>query len=160
MDDIDETYPLNCEITEVSKYIARRKAEVYIPYIKDNDLVITADTLVLLHNHILGKPKDEIQAKEMLKQLAGNTHTVSTGICITTLAQQKVFSVETKVSFCPLSDNEIEYYISKYQPFDKAGAYGVQEWLGYICVNDIQGSFYNIMGLPMHELYAALKDFC
>ena len=127
--------------------------------LKDNDLVITADTVVIIGNEVLGKPKDEEDAKRMLRLISGKTHQVVTGVCLTTTKQQRHFSVSTDVTFKNLPENEINYYITKYKPFDKAGAYGIQEWIGYVAVEAINGSFYNVMGLPVRLLYQELKKF-
>lgn len=157
--DIDETYPDNLEGEEISLYIANKKAEAYKNLLKDNTLIITADTIVLLKNKVYGKPNNEEDAKRMLRELSGNTHQVVTGVCILTKTKQKNFAVTSDVQFTDLSESEIEYYVSKYKPLDKAGAYGIQEWIGYIGIEHISGSYFNVMGLPVQRLYRELQNF-
>ncbi len=154
--DLDESYPDTLQGEDIPLYICRSKAEAYKSSINPNELVITADTIVWLDGKVLGKPHDETDAKEMLKRLSGKTHIVITGVCLTTTEWQKNFAATTEVSFDNLTDKEIEYYVQKYRPMDKAGAYGVQEWIGYIGVNGLKGSFYNVMGLPIQRLYREL----
>lgn len=156
---IDETYPEDMVKSEVPLYLANKKADAYLSKIKDNDLVITADTVVILDNHIYGKPADRDAAIEMLHKLAGKVHKVVTGVCLLTSKCRKSFTTETEVKFAELSDKEIEYYVDNYVPLDKAGAYGIQEWIGSVAVEWINGSFYNVMGLPVHQLYQELKHF-
>ncbi len=148
---INESYPDNLSAHEIPKYIAVEKAAAY--NISDSELVITADTVVVLNNIVLGKPKDAQEAIEMLRMLSGNTHEVITGVCLTTATKQNSFSVSTEVTFKKISEDEINYYVSKYHPFDKAGAYGIQEWIGYIGVTSIKGSYFNVMGLPVQRIY-------
>ncbi|WP_108822990.1 Maf-like protein [Dysgonomonas sp. Marseille-P4361] len=157
--DIDESFPPSLKGEEIAKYIAKEKADAYKNNIERDTLLITADTIVLLGNKVYGKPKDESEAKQMLHELSGNTHQVVTGVCITTKLKQHVFSVSSEVRFAQLEDEEIDHYVSKYKPFDKAGAYGIQEWIGYIAVEYISGSYFNIMGLPVQRLYQELKKF-
>ena len=157
LSNIDESYPDNLLGGEIAEYVARKKAESYKNLLQDNELLITADTLVYYQNQVLGKPKDSKEAKEMLRQLSGNTHEVFTGVCILTKDYDTSFVARTKVTFASLTEDEISYYINEYKPFDKAGSYGVQEWIGYIGVECISGSFYNVMGLPVQKLYAELK---
>lgn len=157
--DIDESFPPSLKGEEIAKYIAKEKADAYKNNIERDTLLITADTIVLLGNKVYGKPKDESEAKQMLHELSGNTHQVVTGVCITTKLKQHVFSVSSEVRFAQLEDEEIDHYVSKYKPFDKAGAYGIQEWIGYIAVEYISGSYFNIMGLPVQRLYQELKNF-
>jgi len=157
--DIDESYPDNLEGDDIAVYIAREKALAYAGYMKDNIFLITADTIVLLEGKVYGKPVDLDDAKQMLRDLSGKTHRVITGVCITTKEKQKAFAVSSEVRFAQLEEDEIIYYIDKYQPLDKAGAYGVQEWIGYIAVEYISGSYFNIMGLPIQRLYQELKKF-
>lgn len=157
--DIDESYPLDMPPEEVAQYIAGKKAEAYKNMITDNVLVITADTVVILDGQIYGKPVDENDAKQMLHGLSGKTHKVVTGVCLTTKDKQKSFSAFSDVRFCKLDEEEIDYYVSRYKPLDKAGAYGIQEWIGYISVEYISGSYFNIMGLPIQRLYQELKRF-
>lgn len=125
----------------------------------EDELLITADTIVWTYKEILGKPADRDAAIEMLKRLSGNEHQVITGVCLTSKQKSLSFSQTSSVTFGELTDDEIEYYVDKYQPFDKAGAYGVQEWIGYIGVESVKGSFYNVMGLPVRRLYQELKNF-
>lgn len=155
--DIDESFPTNLRGEDIAKYIAKEKADAYKDNIKEDTLLITADTIVLLGDKVYGKPKGENEAKQMLHELSGNTHKVVTGVCITTKLKQHVFSVSSEVRFAQLEDEEIDHYVSKYKPFDKAGAYGIQEWIGYIAVEYISGSYFNIMGLPVQRLYQELK---
>jgi len=157
--DIDESYPDSLEGGDIAIYISKEKADAYAAYMKDNTLLITADTIVLLGDKVYGKPKDEEDAKQMLRDLSGKTHLVITGVCITTKEKQKAFGISSEVRFATLEEDEIQYYVSKYKPLDKAGAYGVQEWIGYIAVEYISGSYYNIMGLPIQRLYQELKKF-
>lgn len=157
--DIDESFPPSLKGEEIAKYIAKEKADAYKNNIERDTLLITADTIVLLGNKVYGKPKDESEAKQMLHELSGNTHQVVTGVCITTKHKQHVFCVSSEVRFAQLEDEEIDHYVSKYKPFDKAGAYGIQEWIGYIAVEYISGSYFNIMGLPVQRLYQELKKF-
>lgn len=157
--DIDESYPDHLQGDEIATYIAKAKADSYSQYLEDNTLLITADTIVLLDGKMYGKPKDNEDAKRMLHDLSGKTHQVITGVCITTVDKQHVFAVSSEVRFATLEEDEIDYYVEKYSPLDKAGAYGVQEWIGYIAVEYISGSYFNIMGLPIQRLYRELKRF-
>lgn len=154
---IDESYPDSLEGSHIPLYIARKKAEAYRTYLHKDELMITADTIVWLDRRVLGKPRDEAEAVQMLRDMSGRTHEVYTGVCLTTSARQRSFTVGTRVRFAQLSDEEIQYYISHFHPLDKAGAYGVQEWIGYVGVEYIEGSYYNVMGLPMQRLYQELK---
>lgn len=153
---IDESYPLDLEKELVAQHLAEKKSKSYTEYLTDNNLLITADTTVILNGEIYGKPKNEEDAVFMLKKLSANTHQVVTGVCLSTANNQKSFSVKTDVTFRPLSDSEIDYYVTEYKPLDKAGAYGIQEWIGYIGVEHLSGSYFNVMGLPVQELYSAL----
>lgn len=155
--DVDESFPDHFQGADIAIHVAKKKADAY--HLDDNALLITADTIVLLDGKVYGKPKDENDAKRMLRDLSGKTHIVATGVCITTKEKQRVFGATSEVRFAELEDNEIEYYVTKYKPLDKAGAYGVQEWIGYIAVEYISGSYYNIMGLPIQRLYHELKQF-
>ncbi|ETD21734.1 MULTISPECIES: Maf-like protein [Prevotellaceae] len=153
---IAESYPLNLPIPEIPLYIAKEKAAAY--EIADDELVITADTVVVFDKkEVLGKPKDEEDARRMLGLLSGNTHQVITGVCLTTTERQSAFVVETDVTFKVLGKEEIDYYIGRYKPFDKAGAYGIQEWIGYVGVTSLHGSYFNVMGLPVQRIYEELK---
>lgn len=157
--DTDETYPSTLEKNKVAVHIAKQKAEAYKNQLSEGDIAITADTVVMLGDQILGKPKDKADAKLMLKQLSGKTQTVVTGVCIFDIRKMESFSSYSEVQFSSLSDEEIEHYLEHYKPYDKAGSYGVQEWIGYICIEKLIGSYYNVMGLPTHALYKALNDF-
>lgn len=157
IDGIDESYPPSLASQQVAEYIAEKKAEAYRSVMDDNDLIITADTVVIVNNEILGKPTDAADAIRMLQSMAGRSHHVVTGVCITSKHVHKSFSVTTEVEFAALSDDEIDYYVQRYRPFDKAGAYGIQEWIGYIGVTSLSGSYYNVMGLPVQRIYTELK---
>ena len=157
--DINESYPEDLKGGDIPLYISKEKANAYLSMLKPNELIITADTIVWLHNEVLGKPRDREDAIEMLRKLSGETHEVFTGVTLTTLEKQHSFFVETKVTFSKLTDEEITYYVDTYKPFDKAGSYGVQEWIGYIGVERIEGSYFNVMGLPVQRLYRELKKF-
>jgi septum formation protein len=154
---VNEEYPSNLKGEDIPNFIAHRKADAYKKFITSNELVITADTIVWLNGEALGKPADVDEAKVMLHKLSDSTHQVITSVCITTAEFQKSFNVISEVTFSPLSDDEINYYVSRYLPLDKAGAYGVQEWIGFVGVRDIKGSYYNVMGLPVQRLYTELK---
>ena len=156
---INESYPENLAAVETAEYIAMEKAEAYKDELEDNNLVITADTVVVIGDKVLGKPKTHEEACKMLKTLSGHTHKVVTGVCLTSINKQKHFSVITEVTFKNLADEEINYYVDKYKPFDKAGAYGIQEWIGYIGVTSINGSYFNVMGLPVQRIYEELRSF-
>ncbi|MCL1938834.1 MAG: Maf-like protein [Candidatus Azobacteroides sp.] len=157
--DIEETYPAALQKEEIPVYIARSKALAYKKFMNENTLLITADTIVWLDGQVYGKPANEMEARNMLRALSGKTHEVITGVCLTTQEQQKTFYAVSSVQFAWLEDAEIDYYVKKYQPYDKAGAYGVQEWIGYIGVESLSGSFYNVMGLPVRMLYQYLKEW-
>lgn len=152
---VDESYPEDLPVDNVSEYIAREKAAVY--QVPDDEILITADTTVILGNEVLGKPADDNDARAMLRKLSGRTHHVVTGVCLTTSRKQRSFSVSTEVTFKELSDEEIRYYVSHYHPLDKAGAYGIQEWIGYVGVTGIRGSYFNVMGLPVQRIYEEVK---
>lgn len=156
--DVDEAYPDTLAGGEIPEYISREKAAAYRPTMEEDELLITADTIVWLDGKVLGKPVDRQGAVEMLRLLSGKSHQVFTGVCLTTTKWQKSFVVSSDVLFDHLSEEEIEYYIDRYSPMDKAGAYGIQEWIGYIGVKSISGSFYNIMGLPVQRLYRELRN--
>lgn len=156
--DIDESYPHDLPVEDIPVFIANEKAQAYRSLIQPDDLVITADTVVVLDNRILGKPKDADEAAAMLRALSGRTHRVITGVCISGLEVQRAFAVISHVTFKDLEEEEIAYYIDHYKPFDKAGAYGIQEWIGYIGVTGLQGSYFNVMGLPVQRIYEELKS--
>jgi len=155
----DETAPLHLTPVETAKYIANKKAEAYLLQLKENQLVITCDTIVLHNGKILGKPNDRKQAIEFLNLLSNSKHTVISGVCIMTTKLKKIFEAETNVWFDKLSNDDIIYYVDNFKPFDKAGAYGIQEWIGLIGCSRIEGSFYNIMGLPVHLIYNELREY-
>lgn len=157
--DVDESFPETISEDDVAEYLAKKKSTVYLPELGDDELLITADTIVLLDGMVIGKPNDEADAIRMLKLLSGRTHRVITGVCMTSLKKQISFSDTAYVTFGHLSDEEIKYYISNYKPYDKAGAYGVQEWIGYMAVEKIEGSYFNVMGLPIFKVYKELKQF-
>lgn len=157
MDGIDETYPNTLPTNEIAEFIARKKAEAYT--VDNGEVVITADTIVVLEDKVMGKPADEAEASEMLRMLSGKTHHVITGVCLKGYDKQKSFSVFSEVTFKKLTEEEINYYVSNYKPFDKAGAYGIQEWIGYIGVTSLKGSYFNVMGLPVQRIYEELKLF-
>ena len=154
--DIEEGYPDSLPVAQIAEYIAREKAAAYLPVMAADELVITADTVVIVDDEVMGKPVDAADARRMLVRLSGRTHQVTTGVCLTTKAAQKSFSVTTDVTFKQLSDEEISYYIDNYKPFDKAGAYGIQEWIGYVGVTALNGSYFNVMGLPVQRIYSEL----
>lgn len=156
---IDESYPKSLNPDQISEYIANKKADAFLKRINDNELIITADTVVICDGKILGKPKNNKEAEVMLHYLSGKTHKVTTGVTVATKNKRESFSSESLVTFAHLTDKEIRYYIDTYHPLDKAGAYGIQEWIGAIAVAKIEGSFYNVMGLPVHRLYQVLKKF-
>ena len=159
---IDESYPESLKGEEIPVFIAEKKAEAYLKSKADDEMIITADTIVYLNRpdgtgEVLGKPHDAQEAFRMLRELSGRHHEVITGVSVVTKEKQVKFAVTSKVSFAELSDEEINYYINNYKPFDKAGAYGIQEWIGFIGVNGLEGSYFNVMGLPVQRLYAVLK---
>lgn len=156
---IDESYPATLPALETAEYIARKKAAAYQQTMADDELIITADTVVIVGDEVLGKPVDEAEAREMLLKLSGRTHQVVTGVCLSTRQRMVHFSVQTDVTFKQLAEDEIAYYIKYYKPFDKAGAYGIQEWIGYIGCTGLHGSYYNVMGLPVQRIYAELQSF-
>ena len=154
--DIDESDPHSLPAMEIAEYISRKKAIAYKQDMAPREIVITADTVVILGNEVLGKPANDADAGRMLGMLSGKTHKVVTGVTITTASDMRSFSVVTNVEFATLSDEDIAYYVQRYRPLDKAGAYGIQEWIGCMGVRHIDGSFYNVMGLPLHRLYTEL----
>ena len=155
---IDETYPDSLRGEEIPVYIAKKKADAYRATLQPEELLITADTIVYVDGTVLGKPENEQDACRMLRLLSGRTHQVMTGVCLTTTCFQKSFSCVTDVTFDSLSEEEINYYVEKYRPMDKAGSYGVQEWIGFVGVTGLKGSYYNVMGLPVQRLYKELKE--
>lgn len=157
--DIDESYPQDLPAIEVAAYLSQKKAASYHPTLNEQHLVITADTVVINQSEVLGKPANQEEASTMLKALSGKSHQVVTGVTLTSKTKSHTFSAITEVKFSQLDDEEIKYYIDTYKPYDKAGAYGIQEWIGSVGVEHIQGSYFNVMGLPVHQLYQALKSF-
>ena len=156
---IDESYPDHLQGEAIAAYISKAKAEAYRATLAPNDLVITADTIVSVDGNVLGKPANEAEAHQMLQLLSGRTHEVVTGVTLMTKSQQQTFTATTSVTFAPLTEAEITHYVTHYRPLDKAGAYGIQEWIGMIDVESIQGSYFNVMGLPVQRLYKALRDW-
>jgi septum formation protein len=157
--DIEENYPEGLSVAQIAEYIAKEKADAYRKMMAPNDLIITADTIVVADNEVMGKPVDAVDAQRMLRKLSGKAHQVITGVCLMTTERQCVFSVTTDVTFKQLTDEEIDYYIKTYRPFDKAGAYGIQEWIGYVGVTGLNGSYFNVMGLPVQCIYQELAAF-
>lgn len=156
---VDETYPADLDVHEIPSYLSLLKASALDLLPDDRRLIITADTVVILGNEVLGKPEDDAMACDMLRRMAGQTQKVITGVTVATVKRSITFAELTTVDFAPLTDDEIEYYVSHYHPLDKAGAYGIQEWIGAAAIKRIDGSFYNVMGLPIHRLYTELKKF-
>mgnify|MGYP002513622400 FL=1 len=159
MPDVDESFPTDLESEEIPVYIAKKKVDAYKPIMQSDELIITADTIVWLDGIVMGKPKDAGEACEMLRRLSGRTHQVITGVCVTTIDKQVSFSTVTDVTFDELTEEEIEYYVTHFKPMDKAGSYGIQEWIGYVGVRSISGSYFNVVGLPIQRLYSELKRF-
>lgn len=157
--DVDESFPASLPVVQVPQYISRKKADAYRQEMQENDMVITADTVVAVGRRILGKPKSAEEARVMLKLLSDRYHRVVTGVTIMTAKRTETFATVSRVRFTRLNDEEIDYYISKYKPFDKAGAYGIQEWIGMVGITELNGSYFNVMGLPVQRLYAKLKEF-
>lgn len=159
MPDLDESYPESLPTDEIAEYLARQKATAYLPALKESELLITADTIVLLEGQVLGKPHDEAEARAMLASLSGKPHEVITGVCVSTRERTESFSSSTWVYFEPIPIEAIEYYVARYRPLDKAGSYGIQEWIGYRFISRIEGSYYNVMGLPVQQLSSLLATF-
>lgn len=155
---IDEVYPAELDPYKVPEYLANLKASAFTDTQKEDEIIVTSDTIVILGNEILEKPMDREHAIEMIRKLSGQTHTVVTAVCLQTKSEKRLFSDQTKVSFVELSEDEIEYYIDKYKPFDKAGSYGVQEWIGYVAIDKLEGSYFTVMGFPLHLVYSELKE--
>ena len=156
--DVDESFPPELQGSDIPLHISKKKADAYRPVMAADELVITADTIVWLDGVALGKPVDEADARRMLRNMSGKTHSVFTGVAITTKDSQRCFVAQSDVTFAQLTDDEIDYYIAKYRPMDKAGSYGAQEWIGYIGMSNIVGSYFNVMGLPVQRLYSELKE--
>ena len=159
LSDIDESYPDTLQGEDIPMFISAKKAEAYKQGMADDEMIITADTIVYDNGHVLGKPKDRGEAIQMLRELSGHAHEVITGVSIVTQEKAVQFASTSKVTFAALTDEEITYYVDHYKPFDKAGAYGIQEWIGYVAVTRIEGSYFNVMGLPIQRLYTELKQF-
>lgn len=155
--EVEEIYPEDLIPHEVPEFLARLKAEPLLPTLQNDEILITSDTIVILENEVIGKPRDFAHAQQILQQLSGKTHEVVTGVALHSKTHQHSFSSLTKVNFRALTAEEIDHYLHAHQPYDKAGAYGIQEWIGYIGVSGIEGCYYNVMGLPVHDLYQALK---
>ena len=155
--DVDESYPNGMMGVEIPMYLAEKKANAYRSIMQDNTLLITADTIVWHEGRVMNKPANEAEARQMLTKLSGKTHQVITGVCISSLRKRRVFHVISEVRFARLTDAEIDYYLDNYKPYDKAGSYGVQEWIGFVGVEQINGSYFNVMGLPVQRLYNELK---
>lgn len=159
MGGIDESFPDTVPAIDVPQYVSAKKADVYQEHIKDDELIITADTMVVCGDKILGKPKDVNDAISMLMCLSGKTHQVATGVTISTIDKRTSFTAVTDVTFGEITEEEARFYVENYLPLDKAGAYGIQEWIGAVAVSGINGSYYNVMGLPINRLYQELKQF-
>jgi len=157
--EVDESYPSGLKGEEISEYLAKLKASPFLKELQKNEILITADTIVWLEGQALGKPKNKNEASQMLRALSNKTHEVISSVAITTPGQQMIISDNTKVSFKELSDKEINYYIDHFEPFDKAGGYGIQEWMGYIGIKKIEGSYFNVVGFPVQKFYEALHKF-
>ena len=154
-----ETYPEGLRSEEIARYVAHGKAISFKKEISDKEIVITADTIVWCNNKVLGKPQNSEDAIRILKEISGNTHEVITGVCLYSKTKEVIFSVSTKVTFDTLSEEEIRYYVDEFKPFDKAGAYGIQEWIGIAACSKIEGSYFNVVGLPVQRLYKELQRF-
>jgi len=159
MEGIDESYPKDLSPEETARHISMSKSEAYRSLLADNTMIITADTIVCIDGIVLGKPADEADACSMLRMLSGRAHQVVTGVTVLTKLRTETIAVTTEVTFGPLSDEEISHYVHTYKPLDKAGAYGIQEWIGMAAVESISGSYWNVIGLPVHQLYRLLKTF-
>ena len=156
---VDESFPENLRGEEIALYIARKKAEAYKSSMSSNELLITADTIVCLDGVVMGKPYGAENAKTILRQLSGRVHQVITGVTVLTQVKRESFAVTSHVKFANVTEDEIDYYVDNYLPFDKAGAYGIQEWFGLVAVEELRGSYFNVMGLPVQRLYTVLKQF-
>ena len=159
LSNIDESYPDTLKGEDIPMYISGKKAEAYKQGMADDEMIITPDTIVYDHEQVLGKPKDRGEAMRMIRELSGHAHEVITGVSIVTKEKTTQFASTSKVTFAELTDKEIAYYVDTYKPYDKAGAYGIQEWIGYVAVTRIEGSYFNVMGLPIQRLYTELKQF-
>jgi septum formation protein len=157
--DVDESYPDNLTKEEIPVFLAELKAKHFVNHLKENDLLITADTIVWLNGEVIGKPENKEEAVKTLQKLSANEHQVISGVCLSSVHKQKSFYSISNVRFKKLSLPEIEFYVAEFNPLDKAGAYGIQEWIGYIGITHIEGSFYNVMGLPVQQLYTQIQNF-
>lgn len=157
---LEEDYPIDLDLEQIPLYLAAQKASYYIPTLQENELLITADTVVLVNGEVLGKPANREEATEMLQLLSDKCHSVVTGVAFSRpQGIKELFSSKSRVYFSKLSKEDIDYYLDHYKPYDKAGSYGIQEWIGYVGIQRIEGSFYNVMGLPIHLIYQTLKDW-
>jgi septum formation protein len=159
LSNIDESYPDSLDKSEIPLYVAQKKSDAYIRKLNDNDILITVDTIVWCNGEMFGKPRNRHDAFRMLKAISNNTHEVLSGVCLRSTAKKRKFAVTSTVHFKYLTDDEINFYIDRYKPFDKAGAYGIQEWIGFMGLSKIEGSYFNVMGLPTQNLYAELEMF-
>ena len=157
--EVEEIYPDRLQHKEITEFLSELKAKPFLKQLYNDDILVTSDTIVWHNNKALGKPKSESEAFEMIQSMSNQTHEVITSVCFTTQTSQKVISHVTKVTFKPLTKQEIDYYIKTYKPYDKAGAYGIQEWIGHIGISHIEGSYNNVVGLPIHMVYQELKQF-
>jgi septum formation protein len=155
----DESYPPDMSVDEVAAFVAEKKSDAFPRQLNENEILITADTMVKCQDALLGKPENKQAAVKMLEKLSGHKHAVITGTCIKSISRKTIFSVSSYVFFAELTRDDIEYYVENYRPFDKAGAYGIQEWIGYTGIERIEGSYYNVMGLPVARLWKELKNF-
>lgn len=156
--DVEEDFPATLPAEQVARYLAAKKAEYFRPKMHD-EIIVTADTVVILNGTIMNKPQDRAEALKMLSDLSGQTHTVMTGVCILSKEREDTFDDTTEVTFVKLTPSEIEFYVDSYKPFDKAGAYGAQDWIGMVAIEKITGSYFNVMGLPIHKVYQHLKNW-
>lgn len=157
--DDEEPFPANLPLVDVPIYLAKHKASLFTERLDENTILITCDTVVICCNQIIGKPKDSVDARRILSALSNKVHTVITGVCLKSKYAERVFDATTEVYFKRLNMEEIDYYVDRYKPYDKAGAYGVQEWIGHVAVERIDGSYFNVMGLPIHSLHSQLISF-
>ncbi len=155
----EETFPDRLAAEEVPVYLSHLKSDAFPAPLEPGDVLLTADTVVILDGRVLGKPRDRDDARDMLHTLSGRTHTVISGVTLRTAVRRRTFSARSDVRFRPLSDEEIDYYLDNHRPYDKAGSYGIQEWIGYAAIERIDGSFYNVMGLPIQKVYTELEKF-
>lgn len=156
--DVEEDFPDTLPVDQVARYLATKKAEYFRPRLQ-NEIVVTADTVVIINNRILNKPLHRDEAIAMLEELSGKTHRVMTGVCILSKEKEESFDDTTHVTFVTLTREEVEFYVDQYKPYDKAGAYGAQDWIGMVAIDKITGSYFNVMGLPIHKVYQHLKNW-